>query len=306
MPEPRTFSEQYKILDQFDSTYWSGLDMRLYVHHPEAGSLLVDELVQLNFQALEQVVPYYAYNSYIPDRMIHGSRIIQGEITVNYKKDSYPFAILQFLKTGVPKLEDQLNRIGEQATQLLANDFYPHLIQMTTGLPDIGSHQAIIDDETRQVNQDPASGTFVSEPVTREERSRSLLKLIATYNSDRENAINEIRDKVLNKIGGNVSDNVGMFQTVPGGFDMTVTVGSEFQTAQVLRYDFDNKYVTDPLVGSFPVGMHPGGGMQFIGVSLMGLARNQDDTGRNFVETYTFLAKTMRPISGEEISGYTE
>jgi hypothetical protein len=56
--------EPYFLVDQFDSTYWSGLSVSVY-----AGPFLLDEAVSIQFQVSESVTPYYGYANYTAQRM---------------------------------------------------------------------------------------------------------------------------------------------------------------------------------------------------------------------------------------------
>jgi hypothetical protein len=65
-----TRRDGFKLVDQFDSSYWSGTELEVY-----ANNILLDS-VQVSYQVYERTQPYWGYASYIPDRIHHGNRLI--------------------------------------------------------------------------------------------------------------------------------------------------------------------------------------------------------------------------------------
>lgn len=90
-------NNRYKLIDQFNGTYWSGLSGSMFI-----GPYFVDEINQFSYTLTENTVPAYSYNSFTPIFM-PGARIIQGEFGINYKNDSYIFTLLEKIRrTTVP------------------------------------------------------------------------------------------------------------------------------------------------------------------------------------------------------------
>lgn len=82
-----------RVLDEFYSTYWNGLDVSIYF-----GDILVDEAVQLYYAVTEQVRPLFSYHRRVADKILHGVRIVQGQFTINYKTPNYIGQILNKLQ----------------------------------------------------------------------------------------------------------------------------------------------------------------------------------------------------------------
>lgn len=96
-----TFDHTIRVVDEFYSNYWNGLDLGIYF-----GDILVDEAVQLYYAVGEQVRPVYGYHSYVANKILHGVRLVQGQFTVNFKTPNYIGQILNQLQ------EERQSRFG--------------------------------------------------------------------------------------------------------------------------------------------------------------------------------------------------
>ena len=72
--------------------YFSGIDAEIYF-----GDVYVDETVAINFTVQQQVLPLYGYNSYIYDDISLGSRLVQGQFTINFTSAGYMYNVLDTL-----------------------------------------------------------------------------------------------------------------------------------------------------------------------------------------------------------------
>lgn len=79
--------------------YFSSVDAEIYFE-----DLFIDECVQINFSIQQQTLPIFGYNSYLYDDIALGSRLINGQFTINFTKASYLYDVLNTL-TGVRDLE---------------------------------------------------------------------------------------------------------------------------------------------------------------------------------------------------------
>lgn len=104
--------EPWHIIDEFDSTYWSGLDVSIY-----AGPYLLDEVVNLSFQVAEQVIPYYGYAHYTAQRMHRGQRLITGTFTINFKQSHYLLKVLDKLSESGQDIAPNSELFGETRTR---------------------------------------------------------------------------------------------------------------------------------------------------------------------------------------------
>lgn len=76
----RRDGQQYMVLDAFDSMYYGGLDVGVYM-----GQIFIDDIVQIGYVQTEQVRPCYGYADWTPHHFQHGARIVQGSFTINFK-----------------------------------------------------------------------------------------------------------------------------------------------------------------------------------------------------------------------------
>lgn len=88
----------YQVYDDFDSTYYTGLDTSVYID-----GVLVDEYLQISWQTAQQETPFYNYNSYEPDVIHSGARITSGRLTLNLKNPSYLMNVLRDNKNPEPR-----------------------------------------------------------------------------------------------------------------------------------------------------------------------------------------------------------
>src|SRR5699024_1882125 len=70
--------------------YFSGANVKVYF-----GDVWLDQLVNISFSMQEQVAPIYGFNSYTFDRISRGSRMVQGQFTINFTENGYMQSILK-------------------------------------------------------------------------------------------------------------------------------------------------------------------------------------------------------------------
>lgn len=83
--------DTWRVVDQFESTYFNGLDIRIYFNQ-----VRIDDVVGLNYEIREQVLPIYGYASYTVDRYLRGQRIIEGTFTIFFKQ---PFELIHRIRS---------------------------------------------------------------------------------------------------------------------------------------------------------------------------------------------------------------
>lgn len=64
--------------------YYSSLDAEIYL-----GDTFVDEVTSINYSVQQQVLPVYGYNSYAFNDVILGTRLVQGQFSVNFTKSGF-------------------------------------------------------------------------------------------------------------------------------------------------------------------------------------------------------------------------
>lgn len=77
-------ADQWRVADRFDTSYYNGLDVRVML-----GDYVIADVVGLSYELLEQATPVYGYASYTFQRVIRGNRIIRGQFTINFKQSGY-------------------------------------------------------------------------------------------------------------------------------------------------------------------------------------------------------------------------
>jgi len=80
------------VVDQFNSSYWSGLDLNIFFN-----DVLIDDIVNIQYQITENVMPLMSWGDYTVRTMAHGFRIIQGSFSVNFKRSLYMKSVLEYL-----------------------------------------------------------------------------------------------------------------------------------------------------------------------------------------------------------------
>lgn len=254
--------EDWKIVDKFDSTYWSGLDAQIYFNN-----ILVNEAIQVSYVVSEQIRPYYGYSSYVANRIHHGARIIQGEISMNFKRDGYLFSLLHLIRSQDNHIWNNQKPINsksspEKRVPVSPNNdvFGPSLWNeiTTTGLP------------------------------------ANVAKSMVTKNK-------LLTESDVNSESSPVQISKGAFETKLHGFDINITFGSNLNAGRALRWIGADEYSLDSLEASYgdgwvvqeQDGVSVSTGIKLIGVSLAGLAKTINDDGRPLIETYSFQAKDI-------------
>lgn len=264
--------EDWKIVDKFDSTYWSGLDVQVY-----ANNILLDEAIQVSYVINEQVRPYYGYASYVPDRLYHGARIIQGELTLNFKKDGYLFSLVNLLINQDPKN-----------------------IWLPTGKavgPTPSVQTGVVGDVRPPIDYDQTPyGPQLWEQI----KTNGIDPTVARRMVDAR--VKASSTTAVNKYSPNIHQKAGLFQTKENGFDLNVIFGGDLSASQTLKYADDGSFQTDNGEYAFRQGRViqeakakvASTGIKIIGVSIAGLARTINDDGRPIMETYSFFAKDIQ------------
>lgn len=254
--------EEWKIVDKFDSAYWSGLDVHVY-----ANNILLSEAIQVSYMISEQIRPYYGYASYSADKIHHGSRIIQGEVSLNFKKDGYLFSLLHSIRTQDPR-----NVWLRQNNETLA-------------VPD----RAV----PIEYKNTPYGPTLWEQ-----------LKTEGISRTTANDMVEKYKASQLGSLGSTpiIQQSAGLFETTPNGFDLNIIFGANLNAEQSLRWIDGEDYSLDSSTGQYAEGRvveDPTGGsiaytgLKIVDVHIGGLARTIGDDGRPIIETYTFLAKDI-------------
>ena len=80
---------RYANVSKFDSTYYAGINVQVWFD-----DILYDDVVNLQYQVIEQVMPIFSYARYTYNFAARGSRVIQGSFSINFKRASYLLSLL--------------------------------------------------------------------------------------------------------------------------------------------------------------------------------------------------------------------
>lgn len=257
-----TTHEDWKVIDKFDSTYWSGLDSQVYFDN-----ILINEAIQLSYVVSEQIRPYFGYASYVANRIHHGARIIQGELSMNFKRDGYLFSLLRTIQSqerGSLETSNSSISVGEPEKQFPVKPFE-------------GSFAAQIWDS---LNNTGLPGNTAKEIVKKGKKLN-------------EGDVNRVRPTIVKS--------ESIFETRLDGFDIHITFGSNLSAARSLRWIGSDEYDLQGIDAQYgegrvvqePAGILASTGLKIKGVSIGGVAKTINDDGRPLIETYSFQAKDI-------------
>lgn len=78
------------MVQEFPAEYFSGADVAVYFNNQ-----WLEDITHVNFRLFEQVRPLYSYASYTYDKLLRGTRLIQGEFRIAFKEPGYLLKILE-------------------------------------------------------------------------------------------------------------------------------------------------------------------------------------------------------------------
>lgn len=61
--------------------YFSSIDAEIYF-----GDIFIDDINSISYEVVEKILPIYGFNSRKFDFLLQGTRIIQGQFTINFTK----------------------------------------------------------------------------------------------------------------------------------------------------------------------------------------------------------------------------
>ena len=83
--------------------YFSGANARVYF-----GDIWVDELDSLQFEINETVAPIYGFHSYVYDKIARGTRIVNGQFSINFTETGYLQIIMDRLSSKIDRGNNNL------------------------------------------------------------------------------------------------------------------------------------------------------------------------------------------------------
>lgn len=246
----------YTVVDNFGTQYWNGKDSELFID-----DILIDEFIQLQLRAVEEVMPVYPYNSYTASSIRHGVRIFAGEFSINFKQAGYIFSVLEGLRQEKGFSKPQTSFIQPRAK---ASDI-------------------------------PSSLKFQTDTKALIQYIDNYNEQIADLKSSTEPA-----DNVYNKWNPTVYNNQGMFQ-LERGFDLKLVFGTGIPGERMLQphpdFGYNELQPLTPVAWSKGQSRpQPATGYILNGTCISSISTSVDDSGRPIVETYSFICKNVQPL----------
>jgi hypothetical protein len=248
------------ITNMFNSSYYSGLDVSIYF-----GDIYIDEVIALQYQEMEQVRPNFGYESYTMKSVSYGSRMVQGSFTINFKDSGYMHKIIQYLKDSQAekaKLTQLAKYYGAMSGQNNLNEITRHKAALKGDFT--------IEDFINGVdNKDNKTSRYAS----------YMDALDAAYWGDyTKQPKRDIQvDETLVRSRSAAYMNRPKFYTTESGIEI------------IVKYGQPEEGTIDPLkaVPSF-------GTIEIVKNCFIGsFAKSIDDSGKNVLETYSFIASTI-------------
>jgi hypothetical protein len=113
---------QYITTTEFNSRYYAGADVNIFFN-----DTWLDEVVNIQYQIVENTMPFFGYASYTWNTVAKGSRSIQGSFTINFKKAGYLLTLLKEFKSGnqiIPPAESYTSHLDNTTSNIrTAEDF---------------------------------------------------------------------------------------------------------------------------------------------------------------------------------------
>lgn len=100
-----------------DVEYFSGSNVKVFFN-----DTWIPEIVGISYQLQESLQPIYGFNSYTFDRMARGSRIVQGQFSINFVGKGYLQNILKDLSssqtTGIQAIKPKIAGLAPEVKNL--------------------------------------------------------------------------------------------------------------------------------------------------------------------------------------------
>lgn len=85
--------------------YFSSIDAEIYF-----GELFIDDINRIEYHVVERILPIYGFNSNKFDFLLHGTRHIEGEFTINFTKSGWLLDCIKGLTSVVGTGSDSINK----------------------------------------------------------------------------------------------------------------------------------------------------------------------------------------------------
>lgn len=272
----------YVVFQSFASNYYSGLDMSCYFDN-----IFMDEIVQLQYQEVENVRPNFSYADYTYRSATHGTRLVQGSFAINFKEAGYMYKLLMYLR-------DTDAQSSKLKTLLAANKDGNHMLNSNSVVPlaEKQSSEKFTDDSIALRNL-ALKGDFTVEDFVNGSTIRGK-----GNNIDKWSEYMDALDATL--WGGQIKDNrfkidpedspltskgfmrTTKYQTRETGFDIRIKFGQpEDNVVEEIQQDSSKAL---PRWGTIEI---------IRNCHITGSSKAIDDSGRPIVEIYSFVGASV-------------
>jgi hypothetical protein len=262
----------WQVVNEFGSSYFSGLDVSVYF-----GDIFVDEVVQISFGETENVKPIFGYASYVFDCVAHGARIVQGTFAINFKDAGYIPTMLGFLSD--PKTtRESLN--GVTVSQLANTARLAKTATTQEASIDAAQANQLFTDSLKQARDWPTQLA-----ISRDLSLEDIVNNAGSNDPDRYRRVMENLKKehwgeyktAARETEADTSLTRPKYQLRTGpmspGFDIIIKYGQP-----------EDYYDSRPGWGTIEC---------IKDCHITGFQKAIDDSGRNVIEVYNFLARTL-------------
>lgn len=257
----------WKTVDQYFSTYWSGLDARIY-----ANKVLLDEIITLQFSTQEPVMPLYGYHSYTYESTVRGARRIQGAFTINFKRESYIFDLLNTLTKDKRLPKDVAKSFRE--TQAFRS-----------ALEGTATLETFLGLATGSSAKKDAQGRTTVDPELVVKAAQDFERAIwgIQRNTHGATSVKGVSQSEMSRLQFN-SPKFG----TPDGFDINIQFGS-VDPKKLPRQTYTGQTL-DP---DQKINVAVATTKRILGVEIVGIDIMVDDSGRPVLEQYSFIAREI-------------
>jgi hypothetical protein len=255
--------DQYRLLDDYGNGYVSGTDVDIYI-----GNIHITTAIQWNWATNENTRPYYGYADYVPSKINHGSRVIQGELSLNLQNFSMFHKLIDSFNSTTP-IDTNMDNVKTSYT----NNFKetPVLDLTVNQVPKITSN---------------SSGASVAAYVKAFKSQRNFGSLTNDTN-----------------VSAAIPNDRGIWELPRSKkFDVTIVFGGIIKDSLQIKYDHGTEGFemirAEPTKRSAQVAT----GMRFIDVEFMSCATNIGDDGRPIIQTYQWLARDIQVVTANQFT----
>lgn len=110
----RPVNQSFLLKNNKERRYYSSSDVHIYF-----GTFLIDDTASAAYELSESAMMLFGYNSYVFDDVAKGSRMIQGQFTINFKKVGY----LVDLLSEIVSLTDSGQMIKSEKAPIFSKGF---------------------------------------------------------------------------------------------------------------------------------------------------------------------------------------